>query len=130
MDLSEWIAFRNRRVASYAQYTLRDNPFWQSGLRFEDGSPKPGVYDAFRMPVLVRSLGGNAVEVFGGLRSASGGTANVESRPPGGRYRTRGSVALNRAGYFRQIFRVRNAFKHKFRITIDGQSRIKRPVTD
>lgn len=85
MDLSEWIAFRNRRVATYAQYTLRDNPFWQSGLRFANGRAKPGVYEAFRMPLLVRSLGGNAVEVFGGLRSASGGSASVESKPPGGR---------------------------------------------
>jgi hypothetical protein len=128
MDLSEWIAFRNRRVASYAQYTLQDNPFWQSGLRFADGRPKRGVYAAFRMPLLVRSLGGNAVEVFGGLRSASGGSALIESRPPGGSYRSRGSATLNSVGYFRQVLRVRNGFRHKFRVTIDGRSRVKRPV--
>jgi hypothetical protein len=126
MDLSEWIAFRNRRVAAYAQYTLRDNDAWQSGLRFESGRAKPGVYDAFRMPLLVRSLGGNAVEVFGALRSATGGSARVESKPPGGRYRSRGSAAVNRAGYFRRIFRVRNGFRHKFRVTLDGRSRVKR----
>ena len=66
MDLSEWIAFRNPRVASYSQYTLATRPNagrpfsavrWQSGLRFADGRAKPGVYDAFRMPLLVRSLG-------------------------------------------------------------------------
>ena len=128
MDLSEWIAFRNRRVASYAQYTLRDNAAWQSGLRFADGRPKRGVYAAFRMPLLVRSLGANAVEVFGGLRSASGGSATVESKARGGRYRSRGSIPVNSAGYFRRIFRVRNGFRHKFRITVNGQSRSKRPV--
>jgi len=128
MDLSEWIAFRNRRVATYAQYTLRDNPAWQSGLRFANGRAKRGVYDAFRMPLLVRSLGGSAVEVFGALRSASGGTAQVESKPPGGRYRSRGSVPLNEAGYFRQIFRVKNGFRHKWRVTVGGRSRVKRPV--
>ena len=58
MDLSEWIAFRNRRVASYSQYQLRDDDFWQSGLRFADGDAKPGVYAAFSLPVFVRSLGG------------------------------------------------------------------------
>ncbi|MGH2762262.1 MAG: hypothetical protein ACRDLD_06735 [Thermoleophilaceae bacterium] len=126
MDLSEWIAFRNRRVASYAQYTLRDNDFWQSGLRFESGRAKRGVYTAFRMPLFVRSLGGNAVEVFGGLRSATGGSALVESKAPGRRYRRRGTAAVNRRGYFRRVFRIRNGFRHKFRVTLNGRSRVKR----
>ena len=126
MDLSEWIAFRNPRVATYAQYTLRDNDFWQSGLRRENGRPKRRVYEAFRMPLFVRSLGGNRVEVFGALRSASGGTARVESKAPGGRYRSRGSASANRAGYFRRIFRVTNAVRHTFRVTLDGRSRTKR----
>jgi hypothetical protein len=126
MDLSEWIAFRNPRVATYAQYTLRDNDFWQSGLRRENGRPKGRVYEAFRMPLLVRSLGGNRVEVFGALRSASGGSARVESKAPGGRYRSRGSASVNRAGYFRRIFRVTNAVRHTFRVTLDGRSRTKR----
>jgi hypothetical protein len=126
MDLSEWIAFRNRRVATYAQFTLRDNDFWQSGLRFADGRAKPGVYEAFQMPLHVRSLGGNAVEVFGGLRSASGGSASIESKPPGGSYRSRGSVPVNEAGYFRRILRLKNGFRHKFRVTLDGRSRVKR----
>jgi hypothetical protein len=125
MDLSEWIAYRNRRVATYAQYTMRDNDAWQSGLRFESGRVKRKIYAAFRMPLLVRSLGGNAIEVFGGLRSASGGTAVVESKPPGGRYRSRGSVELNATGYFRRVFRVRNGFRHEFRVTINGRSREK-----
>jgi hypothetical protein len=126
MDLSEWIAFRNARVATYAQYTLRDNDFWQSGLRFQSGRPKRHVYDAFRMPLLVRSLGGGRVEVFGALRSASGGSAQVESKAPGGRYRSRGSAPVNGAGYFRRIFRVTNAVRHTFRVTLDGRSRTKR----
>jgi hypothetical protein len=126
MDLSEWIAFRNPRVATYAQYQLCDNDFWQSGLRFENCRVKRRVYGAFRMPLLVRALGGNRVEVFGGLRSASGGRAQVESRPRGGRYRSRGSAAVNRQGYFRRIFRVTNAVRHTFRVTLDGRSRTKR----
>ena len=126
MDLSEWIAFRNPRVATYAQYTLRDNDFWQSGLRFESGRVKREVYGAFRMPLFVRSLGGNRVEVFGALRSASGGRAQIESRPPGGRYGSRGVAAVNRRGYFRRILRVTNAVRHTFRVTLDGRSRTKR----
>jgi hypothetical protein len=125
MDLSEWIAFRNPRVATYAQYTMRDNDFWQSGLRRANGRPKRRVYEAFRMPLFVRSLGGNRVEVFGGLRSASSGSARIESKAPGASYRSRGSASVNGAGYFRRTLRVTNAVKHTFRVTLDGRSRTK-----
>ena len=128
MDLSEWIAFRDRRVASYSQYQLRDDDFWQSGLRFADGDAKPGVYPAFSLPVFVRSLGGNAVEVFGGGRGASGAAAQVESKPPGGSYRSLGSAAVNSSGYFRQVFRVSGASRRKFRVTLGAQQRVKKPV--
>ena len=128
MDLSEWIAFRDRRVASYSQYQLRDDDFWQSGLRFADGDAKPGVYAAFSLPVFVRSLGGNAVEVFGGGRGASGAAAQVESKPPGGSYRSLGSAAVNSSGYFRQVFRISGASRRKFRVTLGAQQRVKKAV--
>jgi len=128
MDLSEWIAFRNRRVASYSHYQLRDDDFWQSGLSFADGRPKPGVFDAFRMPLLIRPLGANAVEVFGGTRSGSAGSAQVESKAPGASYRSLGLVPVNEAGYFRRIFRVNGGFRHKFRVTLDGNTRVKKPT--
>src|SRR4051812_41250951 len=77
LDEGEWIAFRNRRVRSYDQYTIFDDSpgagsafrrwaGFQEGLRFSSGRAKPGVYSAFRMPAFVRSLG-RAVEVFGAL---------------------------------------------------------------
>jgi hypothetical protein len=139
MDRSEWIAYRNRRVASYSQYTLYDDPprpgsgplrwsSWQAGLRFQDGDAKRGVYKAFRMPVFVRSRGRNAVEVFGGVRSLTSGSAQVESKAPGGSYRTRGSIPVNQAGYFRRVLRLRGGSRHKFRVTLDGHTRVKRPV--
>ncbi|MBD0280990.1 MAG: hypothetical protein ICV69_02165 [Thermoleophilaceae bacterium] len=140
MDESEWIAFRNRRVRSYSQYSLRDDPLRQSGntflryssfqmgLRFEDGRKKPGVYDAFRMPTFVRLLGRDRMEVFGGLRSGSAGRAAVSARVPGGRYRSVGSAPLNSAGYFHRVFRVRRAADAKYRIEIEGRRRDKSPV--
>jgi hypothetical protein len=129
MDMSEWIAFRNPRVAAYGQYTLRDNAAWQSGLRFANGRPKRGVYDAFRMPLFVRSLGGSRFEVFGAVRSASSGSVVLDSKAPGGRYRRRGSISINSAGYYRRVVRVSNGARHKFRVTFDGRSRVKRPVS-
>jgi hypothetical protein len=140
MDESEWIAFRNRRVRSYSQYTIRDAAArdsgsrflkyssFQMGLRFNDGRKKPGVYSAFPMPAFVRLLGGNRVEVFGGLRRGGGGRANISARLRGGSYRSVGLAPLNRAGYFRRIFRVRRAADAKYRISIGGHRRTKSPV--
>jgi hypothetical protein len=139
MDESEWIAFRNPRVATYSQYTLSDDPprpgpgvlrwsSWQAGLRFASGKRKRHVYEAFRLPVFVRTLGANRVEVFGGRRTLSGGTAQIAARRPGAGYRSIGSARVNQAGYFRRVLRVRRAAQKTYRVTLDGISRVKRPV--
>jgi hypothetical protein len=135
MDESEWIAFRNPRVASYSQYTLYDDPpragsgplrwsSWQAGIYFANGKRKRYVFDEFRLPVYVRKLGGNRVEIFGGRR-IPGETATVEAKAPGGSYRSIGSVAVNSAGYFKRVFKVNGASRSKYRVTIDGVSRVK-----
>jgi hypothetical protein len=139
MDESEWIAFRNRRVAAYSQYTLFDDPprpgpgvlrwsSWQAGLYFLNGKRKPRVYEAFSLPVFVRTLGGNRVEIFGGRRALSSGTAQIESKAPGASYRSLGTAELNAAGYFRRVFKVNGAARRKYRVTLDGISRVKSPV--
>jgi hypothetical protein len=139
MDESEWIAFRNPRVATYSQYTLRDDPprpgpsvlrwsSWQAGLYFHDGRRKPHIYEAFRLPVFVRTLSANRVEVFGGRRTLTTGTAQIESKAPGAGYRSLGSAAVNPAGYFRRVFKVTGAARRKYRVTLDGITRVKRPV--
>jgi hypothetical protein len=135
MDESEWIAFRNPRVASYSQYTLYDDPprpgsgvlrwsSWQAGIYFANGKRKPYVFNAFRLPVHVRKLGGNRVEIFGGRR-LPGETATIEAKAPGASYRSIGSVAVNQAGYFKRVFKVKSAGRSKYRVTIDGVSRVK-----
>jgi hypothetical protein len=139
MDESEWISFRNSRVATYSQYTLLDDPprpgsgpliwsSWQAGLRFRNGKEKPYVYDAFRLPVFVRTLSANRVEVFGGRRTLSSGTAQIESKAPGAGYRSLGSAQVNQAGYFRRVFKVNGAARRKYRVTLDGITRVKSPV--
>jgi hypothetical protein len=139
MDESEWIAFRNPRVAAYSQYTLFDDPVrpgsgplrwssWQAGLRFNDGRKKPSVYEAFELPVFVVTRGANRVEVFGGRRALSSGTAQIESKAAGASYRSLGSAQVNGAGYFRRVFKVNGAARRKYRVTLDGISRVKSPV--
>jgi hypothetical protein len=137
MDVSEWLAFRNGRVASHAQYTLRDSPVgrgsifrryagFQMGLRFSSGRPKPGIYAAFRTPFFVRLLSRNRVEVFGGLRTASGGSASIASRSGRGSYRPLGAPGLNSSGYFRAVLRAPGAARRTYRLQIGGFTRTKR----
>ncbi len=139
MDESEWISFRNSRVKTYSQYTLSDDPprpgsgplrwsSWQAGLHFLDGRKKPYVYDAFRLPFFVRTLSANRVEVFGARRTLTGGTAQIESKSAGASYRALGSVRVNSTGYFRRVFKVNGAARRKYRVTLDGISRVKLPV--
>jgi len=71
LDASAYVAYRDRRVASLAQYLLFDDDApagFQSGLRFRDGRPKPAL-DAFRLPIWVEPRGSD-VEVFGQVRPA------------------------------------------------------------
>jgi hypothetical protein len=141
LDESEWMSFRDRRVASYSQYLLVDdrlNPGggpqryagFQQGIRLASGRAKPGVYTAFEMPVFVRLRGGAGwVELFGGRPGAAPGTpVKIESRLKGGRYKPLGGGTLSAAGYFTKVYRLRRANHRVFRITIAGLSRVKRPV--
>jgi hypothetical protein len=81
MDLSEWIAYRNPRVHTVAQYKLADDPIvsgFQSGLRFSDGALKP-AYAAYRMPLWISAKGAARLRVYGQLRPlAAGAPARVE----------------------------------------------------
>ena len=68
------------------------------------------------------------MEIFGGRRSLSGGTAQIESKAPGASYRSLGSAEVNRSGYFRRVFKVNGAARRKYRVTLDGITRVKSPV--
>lgn len=127
LNLSEWISWRNPRVASWSQYALLDDrelSGFQSGLRFADGSVKPGVYDAYRLPLHVRRLGSRTVEVWGGARMARRGErVRVQSRLGSGEFTDLrgGSVPVNARGYFRKRFRVSDASRRRFRILYDDR---------
>ena len=126
MDESELIAYRNRRVRSYSQYTLRDAPTWQAGLRFANGRKKPGVYSAFALPLHLERLNGGRVEVFGAIRTASSGDVAVEVKANRrASYRSVGSVPVNNVGYFRRTFRVKAGSEATFRVTLGEHSRAK-----
>ncbi|HEX8857331.1 MAG TPA: alpha-amylase family protein [Thermoleophilaceae bacterium] len=75
---SDYIAYRNSRIASVAQYELNDEPnlaSFQTGLRFEAGKAKPS-YAAYRLPIYVVRHG-SKVGVFGQVRPAPDGSSDT-----------------------------------------------------
>ena len=81
VNQSDWIAYRNDRIRSVAQYKLVDDTIvssFQSGLRFFDGTPKPS-YDAYRLPLWITRKGSARLRVYGQVRPlANGGTTRVQ----------------------------------------------------
>jgi hypothetical protein len=124
---SEWLAYRNPRVASYAQYPLvddsRNGGSFQSGLRTSAGKKKPGVYAAFKVPFFVQRRSNNVVEVFGGVRAgAPGDKVTVESKLGGGSFKklSGGTVQLGTQGYFDRVFTVSSAASRQYRFRFSG----------
>jgi hypothetical protein len=137
-----WLSLRNRRVASFSQYTLRDTPVrgsgdvygtWQGGLRFQNGRPKRGVYEGYRLPIFVRQLGPGAVEVRGAARpGGAGAVVQIQQRPRGGRFANLGGplTVQNARGYFRARFRISRAAQRRYRFLYgEYGSRAARAVT-
>ena len=133
LNESEWMSYRNPRVASYSQYTLVDDPLgtgtdasgsWQSGLRFSDGRVKSGVYDAYRLPLFVRLLGPSAVEVWGAARPGGAGAGvQVQQRSSGGYSNLGGPITVSNArGYFRARFRIARASRRSYRFVSSGST--------
>ncbi len=81
INQSDWIAFRDRRIRTVAQYKLIDDTVvssFQSGLRFFDGVPKP-AFDAYRLPLWIKRKGAARLRVYGQVRPlAAGATTSVE----------------------------------------------------
>jgi hypothetical protein len=78
INQSDWVAFRDRRIRSVAQYKLLDDPDlggFQTGLRFVSGEAKPS-YDAYRLPIWV-SRRGSRLQVYGQVRPAAPGAAGA-----------------------------------------------------
>jgi hypothetical protein len=126
MSESEWLAYHDQRVKSYAQYPLSDDSTagrglarfhgFQSGIDSSSNRPKKFVYQAFKTPLFVRLISRSSVEVFGGVRGASGGTVSLQVAV-GRSFHPLATVALNRMGYFDRNFRLSNAAKRSFRFS-------------
>jgi hypothetical protein len=88
LAVSEFLAFGNPRIHSYAQYLMRDDPpdstsvkygGFQTGLRFSNGDRKP-AYDEFRIPLVVKRRGSGRVRLWGHVRPYDPSGAPAESK--------------------------------------------------
>ena len=121
----EYLAYRNPRVASIAQFLLIDDKplpglprsdprrwvSWQSGLLTADRKPKPFL-DDYRSPLHVDRRGGTA-RVFGTYRPAVPGTPMlgvIEFAPDGAEWRPLRIVRVdNPRGYIYEAVRLPGA---------------------
>jgi hypothetical protein len=120
LNESELISFANARVKSWSQYALIDDPLragrgrerysgFQTGLYFSDGRRKNAVYDAWRVPLVVRLRGRTTIEAWGAVRpeGSVGRTVELQQRLGGGGYRTLRTLAIgNPRGYVRVRVRL------------------------
>jgi hypothetical protein len=140
MGMSEWLAWKNKRVVAYSQYPFSDDAAgtppnfsgFQSGLQFESGRKKPYVFTAFEYPFFVHLRSASSVEVFGAVRAAGpDAQVVVESRTGRAKYKPvpGGELTTGDQGYFRAILKISGAEKRDFRfITGDAKSNVIRPV--
>jgi hypothetical protein len=130
LGMSERIAMRNSRVASYSQYPLYDDrglAGFQSGLRFYNRKPKPGIYQEYKLPIFVTRTGRSSVDFWGGVRAAdTGGTVTLYSRvgKKGKFTQLKAAVKLGPRGYFEVRARASSAAKRQFKFTFGNQGSI------
>jgi hypothetical protein len=132
---AEYLAWRNPRVKTYAQFLLRDLPYagperpvrrpqghWESGLLFADGRPKP-MAETFRVGLHAERLRRRGTELWGRVRGIAPGAVATVERRVGRRGRWR-KVASGRIGG-RQVLvrRVRSVRRARYRMLVRSGDR-------
>lgn len=139
LNASEYMTWIDSRVATYSQYLLIDDPevpnvvSFQTGLRFADGTKKPGVYEAFQTPFMVfKTANANKVTIWGCLRAKSSGTATAKLEvKTNGEWSAVKSIPVSAStGYFMQTISLPGAKSKTYRINWSGGiSRWSKPGT-
>lgn len=136
LNVSEYLAYRQPRVHSWAQYALCDDPplgkrpadysdepfgGFQTGLKFDDCTPKPSL-DAYRLPIYVRRVASDEVRIWGLVRPLARRLADA---PPGEtptvQIETRRSGAFSPVGQPIEITSPRGYFERI--VTLAGAAR-------
>jgi hypothetical protein len=104
INQSDWIAYKNRRVKTVAQYKIVDDPNiaagFQMGLRLFSGGARKPAYDAYKLPIYVAPKG-SKVTVYGQARPADPGAAGTvevqNASQAGGSFQTVATVPVTAA---------------------------------
>ena len=123
-SISEWIAWRNPRVAAFSQYLMRDDDprpgsryarysGFESGLRGSSGKAKL-AYSGFRLP-LVADARGSRVYFWGYVRPKGARTrVVVEIRKKGSKHWSKlKTVTTNTRGYWRSRTSLRRGAQYR-----------------
>jgi hypothetical protein len=137
LDDATWLAYRNKRIASFAQFLLVDDGplraykpsdprYWgtfQSGLITLQGKHK-AAYDSYARPIAIARRG-RGLTVFGQLRTAGGRVAAVQLRRRGSKtWKTVAQATGDGHGFV--VVSLRRALRGGYRIAWsgDGASRV------
>lgn len=132
LNAAEYLSYRDPRVKSYAQYQVRDEALgsgsartysgFQSGLFFEDGSPKTGPLAGFQLPLVVnKTRSANRVTIWGGVRKKSSSAQQVflQVKSSSGSYTTIKTLTLKaNSRYFSTTYARGGAGKRTYRIAV------------
>lgn len=125
LNVSEYLSFKNPRVATYSQYLLIDDTHvdaFQSGLRRSNGKVKPGVYDAYRLPIVVVNRSARTVTVWGKVRNSAARSVEIQADAGDG-FEKVATVKINRrTGYFEGVVRGVDAAASTFRAVSGGST--------
>jgi hypothetical protein len=129
--ISEQIAWNNPRVASFAQYLLRDDlprkgkkserfGGFETGLEWANGRVKPSLA-GFRLPLTVTKKGGKAA-LWGCVRPGIGKRTVVVQSSDGGKWSKLATVSTDANGYWLLNSTIKRGRKWRVRATIGGKT--------
>lgn len=136
LSASEYISWKDPRVATYSQYLLVDDAElsgFQSGLRFIDGTKKEAIYASYVTPFMAfKTPSSSRITVWGKLRGKHSGTVSVslQVQQSGGDWSEVTTIPVSASsGYFMQDVAVPSANTKNFRLSWSGGvSRETRPI--
>src|SRR3954469_17952039 len=110
LNQADWLAWRNSRIRSVAQYEMRDERStgaFQTGLRFLNGKAKPALA-AYRLPIWAIASGGSTkiwLQVRPAAHLTEPQTVTLQYLPRGKHsWRTAGTYTVNSGGFlYRRI---------------------------
>lgn len=136
LNISEYLSWIDPRVATYSQYLIVDDAdlaAFQTGLFFNDGTPKPGVLAAFQTPmVAMTTRSKNRVSIWGGARANTSSRVSIEIQyANGAEWKTAKTVSAKGShGYFLSSVALANAKSKTWRLVWSGgTSRSSRAIT-